>query len=247
MNKLAVSFLLLFGVTLVLQNCFVKKATAQENLPSFAIVELFTSEGCSSCPPADRLLTEIDRKATELKLPIYVISMHVNYWNRLGWRDPYSTQQFTDRQQKYAALAGDNQVYTPQMIVNGEARFVGSRSKDASKALSEALARPVTATLAIEPEGDRLRFISTGVPQGAVLNVARVQPRVTQFVSRGENSNRTLKHTNVAQWLGTFPLTSSQGSVSLGRKGTMKDATELIAYVQVVNTGKIIAAASISL
>lgn len=218
----------------------------------FALVELFTSEGCSSCPPADRLLAEIDRKAQESNLPVYVISMHVDYWNRLGWLDPFSTEQFTDRQRRYAALLGGSQVYTPQMIVNGTQRFVGSRAKEASQALSKALATPAKASLSIKVIGNQLSYETHGVPKGAVLNVAFVQPFVTQAVPRGENANRQLEHTNVARLLETYPLRSASAksasaTVKFDRSRIGAEATKLIAYVQVVETGEILAAASISL
>lgn len=249
MNKLLLASILCLSTVLILGGSLTRSAEAQSNSPGFALIELFTSEGCSSCPPADRLLAEIDRKSKESNLPVYVISMHVDYWNRLGWRDPFSSQQFTDRQHNYAALSGDRQVYTPQMIVNGQHRFVGSRSKDASAALRQALATPTAATLSIAREGNQLRYQTEAVPKGAVLNLAFVQPSVMQQVPRGENANRKLEHTNVAQLLETIPLEATSGSIDLDRVGKEANdkATKLIAYVQIVETGEIVAATSLSI
>jgi len=91
-----------------------------------AVVELFTSEGCSSCPPADRILSRLTAETQRDHRRIYTLSFHVDYWDRLGWRDPYSSSANSDRQRQYAELMKLQSVYTPQMIVNGRIEFVGS-------------------------------------------------------------------------------------------------------------------------
>ena len=93
----------------------------QPQVAGFALVELFTSEGCSSCPSADQNLMRLVDEASKKKLPVYALSFHVDYWNRLGWTDPYSSKAFTDRQRTYAQVMKSDRVYTPQMIVNGKA------------------------------------------------------------------------------------------------------------------------------
>ncbi len=219
----------------------------QPNQKGFALVELFTSEGCSSCPPADKLLAEIANTASKQNLPVYVISMHVDYWNQLGWRDPFSSRQFSQRQRQYAALSKENRVYTPQMIVNGEYRFVGSKSKEASAAISQSLANSTTSKLSIKLDGDQLSYEVEGIPSNAVLNVALIQPKATQSVPRGENANRTLEHINVARWFKTYPLKSATGVASVSKQQAADEVTELIAYVQVPSSGKILAVAIMSI
>src|SRR5215831_17181987 len=108
-----------------------------QKLP-FAVVELFTSEGCSSCPPADALLADLKSYANGTDKNIYVLSFHVDYWNRLGWRDPFSDAAYSARQTQYDQHFGSS-VYTPQMIVNGKQQFVGSEKKTASEAIAAAL------------------------------------------------------------------------------------------------------------
>lgn len=98
-------------------------ATAQAAQP--VLVELFTSEGCSSCPPADALLRQLVASQPLARVQIIALEEHVDYWNDLGWRDPYSASQFTRRQYQYAAAMHDNSAYTPQMVVNGSVGFVG--------------------------------------------------------------------------------------------------------------------------
>ncbi len=241
----------LFSVAAV-GGLIVNQASAQSssqnetNQTGFALVELFTSEGCSSCPPADRLLAEIDRIADEQDLPVYVLSMHVDYWDKYGWADPFSSKGFTQRQRQYASLASSNRVYTPQMIVNGEHQFVGSKSSDASAAISQSLATPSDTTLSVTLDGDQLSYVTTGIPDDAILNVALVQPMATQSIPRGENANRVLEHTNVARWFKTYSIESDRGKFAISKEHLTEEVEELIAYVQSSETGQIVAAASVA-
>src|SRR5690242_9785709 len=109
------------------------------------LVELFTSEGCSSCPPADLLLARLESTQPVPGARIIVLSEHVDYWDRLGWRDPFSSRQFTARQQDYAQVLHDNGPYTPQMVVDGGAGFVGSESAQALRTIAQAARAPKTA------------------------------------------------------------------------------------------------------
>ena len=111
-------------------------AAASADTP--VIVELFTSEGCSSCPPADQLLAKLESQQPVAGVHIIVLSEHVDYWDRLGWRDPFSSAQFTNRQQDYARLFHDDGPYTPEMVVDGTTGFVGNQSADALRAITQA-------------------------------------------------------------------------------------------------------------
>ncbi|HEU4536787.1 MAG TPA: DUF1223 domain-containing protein, partial [Polyangiaceae bacterium] len=106
---------------------------------AFALVELFTSEGCSSCPPADEALDELAVDAERRGLPVYALSFHVDYWNSLGWVDPFSTSAYTHRQEAYAGRAGSRGLYTPQMFVNGGEGFIGSDRGRARRDVDRAL------------------------------------------------------------------------------------------------------------
>ena len=100
------------------------------------LVELFTSQGCSSCPPADRVLAKLAKEAEAGDLPIVALSFHVDYWNRLGWKDPYSDAAFSQRQRIYASKLPDQRVYTPEIVVNGSSGHVGSRESEVRSAIN---------------------------------------------------------------------------------------------------------------
>lgn len=113
----------------------------------FAVVELFTSEGCSSCPPADALLAQIEKESQNK--PVYLLAFHVDYWNRLGWKDRFSSTKFSSRQNQYANWLNLKTVYTPQVVVNGSREFVGSEENIFRNSIKTALAKPSLGNLAI--------------------------------------------------------------------------------------------------
>jgi len=185
------------------------------------LVELFTSEGCSSCPPADELLTRLDQTQPVDGAEIITLSEHVDYWNRLGWTDPYSSSGFSARQTEYANAFGIDGAYTPQMVVDGRAQLVGSDSSSARNAIARAAREAkaaVTVKLASEdaPNGsivvdvraERPPGVSDGDSADVLLAIAESGLRST--VSRGENAGRRLSHTAVVRKL------VSLGSVDSG-------------------------------
>jgi hypothetical protein len=170
------------------------------------LVELFTSEGCSSCPPADALLERLDRSQPVSGADLIVLSEHVDYWNDIGWKDPYSSHEYSERQRAYAAQFGLGSIYTPQMIVDGHFEFAGSderRAKEAIENATKVMKTPVTISSSLTDEKTTILHIETGPlpassttePAGIFLAVADDSDE--SHVNGGENAGRTLKHVAV--------------------------------------------------
>lgn len=172
---------------------------------TFALIELFTSQGCSSCPPADALLSKLQEEAFDNGQNVYTLSFHVDYWNYLGWKDPFSSPKYSDRQRKYAMVHSSN-VYTPMMVINGKHSFVGSDQQLAGKYLVRALASIQTTTVSANAIASQdsidvqiLFDHADHQDRSLHLNIAVVETTTTNSVPRGENRGRTLRHTNVVR------------------------------------------------
>src|SRR6516164_4461397 len=186
--------------------CEAKPSRAPSARP--VVVELFTSEGCSSCPPADPLLKELSEEQSLDGAEIIALEEHVDYWNRLGWKDPFSSPDFTRRQEAYATTLPDGGVYTPQMIVDGRVQFVGSRSNEAREKIELAAAHLksrllLTPVAASNPQARsfELRLDATP-PRGSELWLAVTEKNLQSHVTAGENSGETLQHAPVVRLLG---------------------------------------------
>ena len=218
----------------------ISEARADESgrgVQGVAVVELFTSEGCSSCPPADRLLADL---ADSSDRRIYALSFHVDYWDELGWPDRFASGAYTGRQQAYARALGVRGMYTPQMIVNGTEEFTGSDRDRAGAAVSRALARPSKVRLAMRPRSTAPNATTVDVdyevsdtPAGASLSVSVVEHQAVTQVLRGENAGKTLRHENVVRSLAAVPLTASTGSVVVQVPSSLvRTGAELVGWVQ---------------
>lgn len=176
-----------------------------------AVLELFTSEGCSSCPPADDLLPQLAR----LDSNIIPLSFHVDYWNRLGWTDPFSSSEYSERQREYAKHLNLESVYTPQLIVNGEYELVGSSRNAAEATIKKVLKEKAAISLAISDvklSKNKLNFsvTVTGETKGMNLLAALVQKNAVTTVKAGENSGARLTHTNVVRSFGMEPAAAKK-------------------------------------
>jgi hypothetical protein len=184
--------------------------TSEETRRTPVLVELFTSEGCSSCPPADALLERLDRYQPVNGAELIVLSEHVDYWNDIGWKDPFSSHEYSERQSAYASQFGRGSIYTPQMVVDGHIEFVGSDERRATQAIesatkvrkipvsiSSSLSDEKTITLHIEAGA----LPSSGGPESAGVFLAIADNADESQVSRGENAGRTLKHVAVLRSL----------------------------------------------
>ena len=168
-------------------------AAADDPVRTPVLVELFTSESCSSCPPADRQLQQLDPL-------VIVLSEHIDYFNQLGWKDRFSSPVFTERQEAYARAFGLDSPYTPQMVVDGAAQFTGGDAGRARQEIAKAAERP-KATIVLERLDAYLRVDIEAVPRDADVWLALANDTVSTQVTAGENRGRTLTHVAVVRSL----------------------------------------------
>ena len=213
-----------------------------------AVIELFTSQGCSSCPSADHLLEKTIEEAKKDGRKIFALSFHVDYWNRLGWADPFSDKKYSQRQSEYASTLNLNSVYTPQMIVNGSREFVGSSESDLKDALSKSLNTKPTAafkTLNAVVQNQNppsIKFALDGDYSGCKINFALVSLSETTSIKRGENGGLTLKNENVVRQFISIPAVAT-GEINF-KSSPMPSSSNLaiVAYIQRSSDYKIIGA-----
>jgi hypothetical protein len=219
---------------------------------SFAVVELFTSEGCSSCPPAERLLADLATAADRQGHHVLTLEFHVDYWNSDGWTDPWSSAAWTERQERYERALGESSPYTPQMIVNGTHAFVGSDREAARHTIDAALLRPATARVSIRAApatgGVRMEYEVAGAPAGALLCVAVVESGLVSHVTRGENAGNTLSHESVVRAFVSKPLAGhGTGSLLLDAPPPGGHPRRAIAFIQDPHSLAILGATSAGL
>lgn len=212
----------------------------------FAVVELFTSEGCSSCPPADELIEKI-QKENENK-QIYILAFHVDYWDHQGWKDRFSNPLFSERQRQYANWLRLSTVYTPQIVVNGLKEHVGSDRAFMVKAITDGLNQETGSSLTFSgtPEGNKLlvNYEANTNEKDAELVLALVQKSGASEVRGGENSGRSLSHVQIVHQLLQVPIgDKDKRSVLLHLPKNFKQKDwELIGFEQRKTDGAIVAA-----
>ena len=202
MNKLIT---LSISAIIVFTCCFYAipvKHKAKTDSKGFAVVELFTSEGCSSCPAADEAVAQL---AKDYPDHVYILGYHVDYWNYIGWKDVYSSSAFTERQRKYGEHFSLSSVYTPQIVVNGQKEFVGSNRSQLKSSVTAAIgstsADDIKLTLTKE-NGTTLQVgYEVNAKAATQLNIALVQLNATTEVRRGENKGKSLHHINIVRAL----------------------------------------------
>jgi hypothetical protein len=224
------------------------------------LIELFTSEGCSSCPPADALLEKLDRSQPVNGAELIVLSEHVDYWNDIGWKDPYSSHEYSERQSAYAARFGRSGIYTPQMVVDGHSELVGSDERGAIKAV-ENESRFVKVPLSLSGLHFENNKVSMHVEAGplepsigarsANLYLAIADESDVSQVSRGENAGRTLKHVAVLRSL--VPVGTVNKTDKVSKDVTVKVSNEsrghlrIVGIIQEQSAGRVLGVASAQL
>ena len=215
------------------------------------LVELFTSEGCSSCPPADQLLARFQGNRSPNGAEIIPLGFHVDYWNQQGWQDRFSTHSYTQRQETYATRFGLGSPYTPQMVVDGRSEFVGNDSGRAQQVITQAATQPEAADIQLSWAGDKLSVHATSGENSKAIEVllAITEDNLSSNVGAGENQGHVLHHAAVVRELRRLgQLRDGQFQTELtpkaGKDWKSKDL-RVIAFVQYKDGGSILGAASI--
>jgi hypothetical protein len=219
------------------------------------IVELFTSEGCSSCPPADSFLARLQHDQPVASAEVLALEEHVDYWDGLGWHDRFSSADITARQSAYARRFQLDSNYTPQMVVDGNAQFVGTDTAQAQQAIARAARSPKLALSIQALMLSHHRIIGhvtlpVSIPAGAELYAAVVQPMASTQVMRGENGGRTLHHVSIVRSLQRISVLSSGTSASFSvpvPQGLGNTDLHVVIFLQTKGQGPILAAATSTL
>ena len=202
------------------------------------IAELFTSEGCSSCPPADGLLEMLLQEQPIKGVYVIPLSEHVTYWDHQGWKDPFGSQQFTVRQQQYGQRFNLDSIYTPQLVIDGREEYVGSDRRSIERALRNA-AKSMKPELTIAVSAGVSAFsVSASGPglaaePGAELWLVVAEDHLVVPVKRGENANKTLKHSGVVRVLKSAGDASKAGALAIQLDPSWKKANlHVVGFVQ---------------
>lgn len=224
-----------------------QNSTSNNN--GFAVLELFTSEGCSSCPPADQLMGEIEKQYKDQ--PVYILAYHVDYWNNLGWKDKFSSVENSKRQQQYAQTLR-SQVYTPQLIVNGKKEFIGSDRDAVENAIQTALLNDNNAKIDLSAKVSEKEInvnfkVQENNPQNKLL-ITLVEKKSSTNVQKGENEGRHLVHWQIVHQQNQTSLKNSpEGTTSFKLPANFNtNDWEIIGMIQNVKSGAILGSAEAS-
>ncbi|WP_456386811.1 DUF1223 domain-containing protein [Profundibacter sp.] len=205
------------------------------------VVELYTSQGCSSCPPADEFLGKLAKRDD-----VIALSLHVDYWDYIGWKDIYASPQFTKRQHAYARAAGKRMVYTPQMVVAGQDLVVGTKPGEVGRLIRAHNEIPSKVDISVKRNGDQVQITAEPLVKGLgklVVQMVRFSEGETVRIKRGENAGRKLAYHNVVtEW---SVLKTWNGSSKLMFLANIAGDDKCVIIVQAANHGSILAAARV--
>ncbi|MEO6329106.1 MAG: DUF1223 domain-containing protein [Ginsengibacter sp.] len=235
---LSIAFITLAAVIFITVGFMTENKTEvakMENVPlgkGFAVVELFTSEGCSSCPSADETVARLLNKNLD---NVYILAYHVDYWNRLGWKDPFSKAEYSQRQSQYASKFNLSSVYTPQVVVNGLSEFVGSDEAKLNEVIKTNLNKQSANSVTISTQrinnSVKVHYEVKG-SEGTILNFALVQAEANISVKRGENGGRTLHQVNIVRALKTIDA-DGKGDIMMDVPNEINNVPlQIIAFTQ---------------
>lgn len=201
------------------------------------VVELFTSQGCSSCPPADKILGELGERDN-----VIALALHVDYWDYLGWKDAFASPDHTKRQRAYARAKGERTIYTPQMVIGGVDHVVGSRAMKVSNTVRKHERQSLPVKVDLVRQGDRvvIRADGRGNLPDMVVQLVTYTPEATVKIRRGENAGRTITYHNVVRDLVTLGSWNGRGEYSASAK--VPSGMPVVVMVQAKGAGPIMGA-----
>jgi hypothetical protein len=215
-------------------------ASRGADTPAPVVVELFSSEGCSSCPPADAYLRALDRKRSVTGVQVLALEFHVDYWDDLGWKDPFSAHEFTERQESYARTIGGGRIFTPELVAEGT-RLLDYGDEDGTASALREMAKGAPAHVKVTREGSSISMDATGLPRAEPGDAVEVWLAVTESglstsVLEGENRGRNLPHAPVVRKLSRVGVAGSDhfsGHVTVVAEATWKaSALHYVVLVQ---------------
>ena len=239
---LATSLIIVIGCA---QNRSRAAITDTKSETGVVVMELFTSQGCSSCPPADEILGQYALKNDTHIIPL---AFHVDYWNRLGWTDSFSTAKYTNRQRNYAAKFGGESVYTPQIVLNGQKEILGSDDAAITANVSNFLKEPELVSVSIANKAVQGSTITVSYTINksvtkASINAALVQANVITYIKAGENRGMKLDNYNIVRDFETVVLTNTTGNIELQLPpGNSATGFSIVLFAQDDESGKILGA-----
>ncbi|MCH2163523.1 MAG: DUF1223 domain-containing protein [Marinovum sp.] len=203
------------------------------------VVELYTSQGCSSCPPADELLHQLAARDG-----VIALALHVDYWDYIGWKDAFAHPEHAIRQRAYARKAGKRMIYTPQMVIGGVDHVVGNKPKEVAKILASHRAKSNPLKVQVELNGRTLRVTAMGSLNGAAeVHIVRYSPKETVRITRGENRGKTLSYANIVQSFETVAVWDRSSALELETR--VKGNQPIVVLVQTADHGPILGAAAL--
>ena len=247
----AVAIIVLVGAAAMTRAGAIEVGGVEKGPRVLVLAELFTSEGCSSCPPADDLLRRLLNDQPVDGVEVVPISEHVDYWDRLGWRDPFSSAHYSERQSAYAHALGGGQIYTPQLVVDGALEAVGNDFSAVRKALTRAAQSPhanvtISATRVDTGSKVTVRVAVSDLPAPFAASktevmVAVVEDGLATDVPRGENARRRLRHDAVARGLTSIGTLASAGELTgvVDVGGDMSSRRRIVVFLQDRTTRRI--------
>lgn len=216
-------------------------AQAEGTAHPAVVVELYTSQGCSSCPPADEVLSQLVGRKNVIPL-----ALHVDYWDYIGWTDKMASPAYTDRQKAYARAIGSRTIYTPQLIIDGDDRVEGARPMDVAELIQEHAAQASPVRLMVKRDGARVDISATAdaaLPKKVLVQLVRYLPEKTVEIERGENAGQTITYHNIVTvWktLGTW-----DGAQPVSMQEAVDGPEPVVVILQEEGPGAILAAASL--